>query len=146
MVIVSRDVRVNEASELDWNNSTEVNIEVGESSVAAPTSAPTDLEISDDEDEPQQPKMRSLRDLYDSTDEVHLVCLLADAENIRFEEAVRDIKWQTAMDEEKKKSREEIERARESKFNFCIVCNTENVFENFFVSLSLPFDTPFKVS
>ena len=42
MVIVSRDVRVNEASEWDWNNSTEVNIEVGESSVAAPTSAPTD--------------------------------------------------------------------------------------------------------
>ena len=96
MVIVSRDVRVNEASEWDWNNSTEVNIEVGESSVATPT----DSEISDDEDEPRQPKMRSLRDLYDSTDEVHLVCLLADAENISFEEAVRDTKWQTAMDEE----------------------------------------------
>ena len=44
--------------------------------------------------------MRSLRDLYDSTNEVHLVCLLADAENISFEEAVRDKKWQTAMDEE----------------------------------------------
>ena len=47
--------------------------------VAAPTSAPTDSEIFDDEDEPRQPKMRSLRDLYDSTDEVHLVCLLEDA-------------------------------------------------------------------
>ena len=34
MVIVSHDVRVNEASEWDWNNLTEVNIEVGESSVA----------------------------------------------------------------------------------------------------------------
>ena len=42
MVIVIRDVRVNEASEWDWNNWTEVNIEVGESSVAAPISAPTD--------------------------------------------------------------------------------------------------------
>ena len=41
--------------------------------------------------------MRSLRDLYDSTDEVHHVCLLADAENIGFEEVVRDTKWQTAM-------------------------------------------------
>ena len=99
MVIVSRDVGVNESSEWDWNNSMEVNIEVGESSVAAPTSAPTDSENSDDEDEPRQPKMRSLQDLYDSTDEVHLVCLLADAENISFEEAVRDMKWQTAMDE-----------------------------------------------
>ena len=44
--------------------------------------------------------MRSLRDLYDSTNEVHLKCLLTDAENIRFEEGVRDKKWQTAMDEE----------------------------------------------
>ena len=93
-------MRVNEASEWDWNNSTEVNIKVGESLVVAPTSAPTDSEIFDDEDEPRQPKMRSLRDLYDSTNEVHLVCLLADAENISFEEAVRDKKWQTAMDEE----------------------------------------------
>ena len=84
MLIVSCDVRVNEASKWDRNNSTKVNIEVRESSVAAPTSAPTDSEISDDEDEPRQPKMRSLRDLYDSTNEVHLVCLLADAENIRF--------------------------------------------------------------
>ena len=44
--------------------------------------------------------MQSLRDLCDSTNEVHLVCLLADAENISFEEAVRDTKWKTAMDEE----------------------------------------------
>ena len=44
--------------------------------------------------------MRSLQDLYDSTSEVHLVCLLADAENISFEEAVRDKKWKSAMDEE----------------------------------------------
>ena len=99
MVTVSRDVRVNEASEWDWNNSTKVNIEV-ETSVTTPKSAPTDSEISDDEDEPRQPKMRSLRDLYDSTDEVHHVCLLADVENVSFEEAVRDTKWQTAMDEE----------------------------------------------
>ena len=52
MVIVSRDVRVNKASEWDWNNLTEDNIEVGESFVVAPTSAPTDSEISDDEDKP----------------------------------------------------------------------------------------------
>ena len=44
--------------------------------------------------------MRSLQDLHDSTNEVHIVCFLADAENISFEEAVRDKKWQTAMDEE----------------------------------------------
>ena len=58
MVMVSCDVRVNEASEWDWNNSTKVNIEVGESSVVASTSIPTNSEISDDEDEPRQPKMR----------------------------------------------------------------------------------------
>ena len=100
MVMVSRDVRVNEANEWDLNNSTEVNIEVGEPSVVAPTSISTNSEISDEEDEPRQSKMGSLRDLYDSTNEVHLVCLLADAENISFEEAMRDKKWQTAMDKE----------------------------------------------
>jgi GAG-pre-integrase domain/Integrase core domain len=59
-VIVIHDVRVNEASEWDWNNLTEVIIEVGESSVVAPTSIPTNSETTDDEDEPRQPKMRSL--------------------------------------------------------------------------------------
>jgi Reverse transcriptase (RNA-dependent DNA polymerase) len=79
---------------------TEVIIEVGESSVVAPTSIPTNSETTDDEDEPRQPKMWSLWDLHDSTNEVHLVCILEDAENISFEEAVRDKKWQTAMNEE----------------------------------------------
>lgn len=44
--------------------------------------------------------MRSLQDLYNSTNEVHLVCLLEDAENIRVEEALRDNKWKTATKEE----------------------------------------------
>jgi len=87
-VMVSRDVRVDEATKWDWNNSTEV----GESSVIAPTSIRTNSETADDEDEPRQPKMRSLQDLYDSTNEVHLVCIVADAENISFKEAVRDKK------------------------------------------------------
>jgi len=34
------------------------------------------------------------------TDEVHLICLLADSKNIAFEEAIRDNKWKVAMDEE----------------------------------------------
>ncbi|KAG8474810.1 hypothetical protein CXB51_031511 [Gossypium anomalum] len=55
--VVSRDVRVNEASEWDWNNSTEVIIKDGESSTATPTIIPTNLETIDDEDEPQQPKI-----------------------------------------------------------------------------------------
>ena len=56
-VMVSGDVRVYEASEWDWNPSTEVNIEVGESLVIAPISIQTNSGISDDEDEPRQPKM-----------------------------------------------------------------------------------------
>jgi len=90
---VSRDVGVDEASKWDWNNSTEV----GESSVIALTSIPTNSETVIDEDEQRQPKMRSLQDLC-STNEVHLVCLVADAENINFEEVVREKKWQSAMD------------------------------------------------
>ncbi|GJW86882.1 retrovirus-related pol polyprotein from transposon TNT 1-94 [Tanacetum coccineum] len=44
--------------------------------------------------------MRSLQDLYESTNEMHFVCLLADSESIKFEEAIRDKKWKNAMDEE----------------------------------------------
>ena len=49
---------------------------------------------------PRNQRFRSIEDLYESTGEVHLVCLLADAEQIPFEEAVRDTKWKAAMDEE----------------------------------------------
>jgi transposase InsO family protein len=93
-VVVSRDVQVNEESAWDWKNQKEVTQkeEKGESSTSAPIITPTSPPTSDDEGEPRQPRMRSLQDLYESTNEVHLVCLLADAENITFEEAVRDKK------------------------------------------------------
>jgi hypothetical protein len=48
------------------------------------------------EAEPRNPRFR---DLYEITDEVHLICLLADAETISFEEAVQDPKWKGVMDE-----------------------------------------------
>jgi Reverse transcriptase (RNA-dependent DNA polymerase) len=51
------------------------------------------------EAEPRNPRFR---DLYETTGEMYLVCLLADAKTISFEEAVRDPKWKTAMDEEMK--------------------------------------------
>jgi hypothetical protein len=95
-------VQVNEESAWDWKNQKEVTQkeEKGESSTTAPIITPTSPPTSDDEGESRHPRMRSLQDLYESTNEVHLVCLLVDAENITFEEAVRDKKWQTAMDEE----------------------------------------------
>ena len=49
--------------------------------------------------EPRQPRYRSLEDIYNEG-EVHLVCLLADSEDITFSEAVKDEKWLKAMDEE----------------------------------------------
>ncbi|KAJ3693375.1 hypothetical protein LUZ60_008855 [Juncus effusus] len=104
-VMVRRDVHVNEESTWDWNKNEIIHEkadlvepEKGDSSVS--TVAPNSPIPSDDEDEPRQPRTRSLQELYDATDEVHLVCLLADAENISFEEAVRDKRWQAAMDEE----------------------------------------------
>ena len=97
-VIVSRDVQVNEESTLDWKNQKEA-IQ-GESLSVAPMITPMTSQVHDEDEEPSQPRMRSLQDLYDSTNEVHLVCLLADSENIAFEEAVRDKKWKAAMDEE----------------------------------------------
>lgn len=44
--------------------------------------------------------MQSLQDLYDSTNEVHLVCLLADAKNMCFKEALQNKKGKSATDEE----------------------------------------------
>jgi hypothetical protein len=45
-------------------------------------------ENSEDEQEPMNPRFRDIRDLYEIIDEVHLVCLLVDAEIISFEEVV----------------------------------------------------------
>ncbi|KAJ3703208.1 hypothetical protein LUZ61_006913 [Rhynchospora tenuis] len=99
-VIVSRDVQVNKEIEWDWNNQNEMANEKEELSTSTPTTTNISHESSDDEDEPRQPRTRSLEDLYESIPEVHLVCLLADAENITFEEAIRNKKWKAAMDEE----------------------------------------------
>jgi hypothetical protein len=52
------------------------------------------------DDEQRTPKTRSLCDLYDATSELHLVCLLAQGENISFEEAIGDDKWRAAMNDE----------------------------------------------
>ena len=50
-------------------------------------------------DERQNPRFRSIEDIYNQG-EVHLVCLLADSENITYSEARKDSKWVKAMDEE----------------------------------------------
>ena len=49
--------------------------------------------------EPRNPRYRSLEDIYEQG-ELHLICLLADSENIGFPEAAKDEKWIKAMDEE----------------------------------------------
>jgi hypothetical protein len=66
-----------------WKNQKEMTQkeEKREPSTVTPMITSTITQTSDDEEEPRQPKMRSLQDLYESTSEVHLVCLLADTEN-----------------------------------------------------------------
>nr|GEV43200.1 retrovirus-related Pol polyprotein from transposon TNT 1-94 [Tanacetum cinerariifolium] len=54
----------------------------------------------ENKDEPVQQRTRSLQDLHESTTEMHLVCLVADTENITFEEAIRSEKWKKAIDVE----------------------------------------------
>ena len=104
-VVVNRDVIVDEASEWNCENSLEPVVEQGRTTtILEPTNNVTnisdDIPSSDDEAEPRNQKTRTLQDLYDTTGEVHLVCLMADTEDISFVEAVRIKKWQTAMDEE----------------------------------------------
>ena len=53
---------------------------------------------SDEEEEIQ--KMRRLQDIYDETNEVQLICFMADAENLSFEEVIQEESWKNAMDEE----------------------------------------------
>ena len=98
-VIVSRDVRVDEANEWSWNNSVEEMSGDTSPSIAIPP-ATENFETTDDEDEPRRPRIRTIQELYESTKQVHVVCLLAGSKNITFEEAVQDEKWRLAMDEE----------------------------------------------
>jgi hypothetical protein len=120
-VISSKNVYINEQSDWDWKKQEELEIEEIEEQpkVMIPTpntvisGSARDKEVveitrngeasssrslgreernEDEEDEPRQPRFRSLNDIYNTTCEVHLMCLLADAENITFEEASRDEK------------------------------------------------------
>jgi hypothetical protein len=52
----------------------------------------TSHETSSSDDETRTPKTRSIHDLYETTSELHLVCLLAQGDNISFEEAIKDDK------------------------------------------------------
>ena len=98
-VIVSRDVRVDEANEWSWNNSIEEMSGDTSSSISIPP-ATENFETTDDEDEPRRPRIRTIQELYESTEQVHVVCLLVGSENITFEEAVQDENWRLAMAEE----------------------------------------------
>jgi hypothetical protein len=53
--------------------------------------------LFDDKDEPKISKIRSLQDIYEMTNELYLVCLLVDAEDITFEQAVKDVKLQASI-------------------------------------------------
>ena len=97
-------MQVNEEGMWNWSSMEEMSheeMQKATSTITTTTStqAETSSPLSDNEDEPRIPKTRSLRDLYEATNELHLVCLLADAEDITFEQAVKDEKWQAAMQE-----------------------------------------------
>nr|KYP43697.1 Retrovirus-related Pol polyprotein from transposon TNT 1-94 [Cajanus cajan] len=104
-ILVSRDVQVDEESEWSWSNSEETsgssNLEIiGRSSEIIGRSSDRTNEHSEEDDEPEQLRTRSLQDIYNSTDELHVVCLLTRTEDIKSEEAVLDERWKKAMDEE----------------------------------------------
>lgn len=39
-------------------------------------------EYSDEEDEPLKPRIQSLRDIYNSTHEIHVICMLIGAKDL----------------------------------------------------------------
>ncbi|KAJ4788299.1 polyprotein [Rhynchospora pubera] len=107
-VHISRDVQVNEEAVWCWNSMEEKSHDVEKEVqiIASSTSTNTTMQAdpssssSSSDDDARTPRTRTLQDLYEATSELHLVCLLADAENITFEEAVQEKKWQQAMNEE----------------------------------------------
>jgi hypothetical protein len=102
-LVISRDVELNEETRWDWNNQQE-ELSTEEVKVRHPVRDGGALSLrSSEEDfnsgssdepeaEPRNPRFYDLRDLYETTGEVHLVCLLADVKTISFDKAVRDPK------------------------------------------------------
>jgi Reverse transcriptase (RNA-dependent DNA polymerase) len=107
---ICRDVQVNEEAMWDWSTMMEICHEKTRDEIHTPMSilcnndedVPliTPHEASSSDDETRTPKTRSIHDLYEATSELHLVCLLAQGDNISFEEAIKDDKWRAAMDDE----------------------------------------------
>jgi hypothetical protein len=91
--MISRDVKLNEEARWDWKNQQEElsteEVEVRHlvrddgASISRSSDEDSNSGSSDEtEAEPRNPRFQDLRDLYETTGEVHLVCLLADAEAI----------------------------------------------------------------
>jgi Reverse transcriptase (RNA-dependent DNA polymerase) len=110
-LMICRDVELNEEARWDWKNQqeeltteeVELRLLVRNDGASSSRNSEEDSSSGSSEEaevEPRNLRFQDLRVLYETTGEVHLVCLLADAETISFEEAVRDPKWKAALDEE----------------------------------------------
>jgi hypothetical protein len=107
---ISRDVQVNEEAMWDWSTMMEIYHEKTRDEIHTPMSIPCNNdedvppiiphEASSSDDETRTPKTRSIPNLYEATSELHLVCLLAQGDNISFEEAIKNDKWRAVMDDE----------------------------------------------
>jgi hypothetical protein len=99
---ISRDVQVNEEAMWDWSTIMEIYHEKTRDEIHTSMSIPynndedvppiTPHEASSSDDETKTSKIRSIHELYEVTNELHLVCLLAQGDNISFEEAIKDDK------------------------------------------------------
>jgi hypothetical protein len=107
---ISHAVQVNEEAMWDWNTMMEICHENTRDEIHISMSIPcnndedvpliTPHEASSSDDETRTPKTRSIHDLYEAISKLHLVCPLAQGDNISFEEAIKDNKWRAAMDDE----------------------------------------------
>nr|XP_010943412.1 uncharacterized protein LOC105061152 [Elaeis guineensis] len=106
---ISRDVEFHEDGMWSWQSNKELFYEEKEEEekeskvhfeVSSPPSSSHSRVSPLLDDSPLQRKTRSLQELYEVTNELNLVCLLANNENISFEDAIQDKIWKVAMDEE----------------------------------------------
>jgi hypothetical protein len=78
---------------------TELSVRDDKTSSLRSSDEDSNSENSENEQELWNPRFQDLWDFYETIGELHLVCMLADAETIIFEEATRATKWKVAMDE-----------------------------------------------
>ena len=113
-IVISRDVEFEEEDCWDWSSQEEkydflpyfeeedeMEQPMIEEHITAPASPTPRLDETSSSE--RTPRLRSIEELYEVTknqNDINLFCLFGDCEPLSYQEAVENVKWRDAMDEE----------------------------------------------